>query len=405
MLRTSRRVLFILCLSLLAPVAARADAALDWLSTSEEATAKLGGRTDRARAIAWLAAFNALDAIDPKYRPYAPAPPPWPEGGVRPSTDAALAAAIYTALVVEPEADHALLARRYRESLAAVKSAPEREAGAVLGQQAALLMLSARSGDRLFRVEAPVREAAAGVFVTPTYAKTPRSIAITMLAPFGIRSVPALDPGPPPPLGGDTANRDIAGTRSLGAAASTARSADQTAAALFWNSGDPSDFSTMLKAVLEPRKLEPLEVARMLALDAMISVDTSIASATFKERYAHWRPQSAITGPFAAESDRDPAWQSLVRAPNSPQYPSGGATFAGAAEVELPRVFALAGPIVWRNGQTGQERRWPDAAAFADEVASSRVWAGVHFRTSIEAGRRLGGRIAAEILDRQLLPR
>lgn len=287
MLRTSRRVLFLLGLALLAPVAAHADAALDWLSTSEEATARLGGRADRARAIAWLAAFNALDAIDPRYRAFAPAPPPWPEGGLRPSTDAAVAAAIYTALVVEPDADHGLLARRYRESLASVKSVPEREAGAILGQQAALLLLAARSGDRLFRVEAPAREAAAGVFVTPVYAKMPRSIAVRALAPFGIRSVQAFDPGPPLPLGSDAAARDTAETRSVGAVASASRTADQTAAALFWNSGDPSDFSTMLKALLEPRKLEPLEVARMLALDAMISVDAAIVNATLKERFVH----------------------------------------------------------------------------------------------------------------------
>lgn len=405
MLRPIRRFLLLVCIALLAPVAAQADVVLDWLSTSEEATAKVGARTDRARAIAWLAAFNALDAIDPRFQPYAPAPAPVPAGALRPSTDAALAAAIYTALVVEPDADQALLVRRYRETLASVKSAPEREAGIVLGQQAALMLLVVRSADRLFRVEPPARDAAAGVFVAPGYVKMPRSIAITGLMPFGVHSVQAFDPGPPPSLASDGAARETAETRALGAAASTSRSADQTAAALFWNSDDPSDFSTMLKAALEPRKLDPLDLARMFALDAMISVDANIINTTLKERYAHWRPESAIAGPFAAPADRDPDWQSLVRAPNSPQYPSGGGNFAGTIEVELPRLFALNGPIEWRNGQTGQSRRWPNAAAMADEVAASRVWAGAHFRSAVEAGRRVGRQVASEILGRQLLPR
>ena len=405
MLRPTRRFLLLVCIALLAPIAAQADVALDWLSTSEEATAKLGGRTDRARAIAWLSAFNALDAIDPRYQPYAPAPAPVPSAGLRPSTDAALAAAIYTALVVEPDADQALLVRRYRETLASVKSAPEREAGAILGQQAALMLLAARSADRLGRVEPPTREAAAGVFVAPGYAKMPRSIVITRLTPFGVRSVDAFDPGPPPALGSDVAAREIAETRSLGSIMSTARSGDQSGAAVFWNSGDPSDFSSMLKTLLEPRKLEPLDVARMLALDAMISVDDNIVNTTFKERYAHWRPESAIAGPFAAAADRDPDWQSLVRVPNSPQYPSGGGNFAGVFEVEMPRLFGVAGPIEWRNSQTGQARRWPSAAQAADEIASSRIWAGVHFRSAVDAGRRVGRQIATEILDRQLLAR
>jgi hypothetical protein len=33
------------------------------------------------------------------------------------------------------------------------------------------------------------------------------------------------------------------------------------------------------------------------------------------------------------------------------------------------------------------------------------VWAGAHFRSAIDAGRRFGGQVASEILDRQLLPR
>jgi hypothetical protein len=73
-------------------------------------------------------------------------------------------------------------------------------------------------------------------------------------------------------------------------------------------------------------------------------------------------------------------------------------------EIELPRLFAMSGPVEWRNGQTGQLRRWPNVAAMADEMGASRVWAGAHFRSSVDAGRRVGRQVATEILDRQLLP-
>ena len=386
------------------PLVARADVALDWLSTVDEATTKVAGvRGDRARTIAWLAAFNALDAIDPRYRPYPPAPAALPADASKPSRDAALAAALYTALVVEPDADHALLVRRYRDTLAAVKVAGEREAGAILGQQAALMLLAVRSADRLGRVEPRAGVVAAGAFVEAPWSKMPRSIAIAGLAPFGVRSVTAFDPGPPPGVGSEAAAREIAETRALGGVAAGSRSAEQTAAALFWVVNEPSDFSSWVKGVLEARKLDALDLARIAALDAMIGIDSAIVGTTLKERYRHWRPESAIAGPFAA--DRDAGWQPMVRAPNSPDYPSTGAMSAGLLEVELPRLFGVDGAIEWRNSASQQTRRWPSAAALADEYATSRIWAGAHFRSAVDAGRRVGREVAGEILGRQLLPR
>ena len=404
--RPLRRLLLALCVVALVPwaPAARAGAALDWMTTVEQATAKVPGlRADRAKAIAWLAAFNALNAVEPRYRPYAPSPAPLPAGALRPSDDAIVAAALYTALVVEPDADQALLVRRYRETLAGVKAAPERDAGVVLGQQAALMLMAARSADRLARVDAPAREAAIGVFVAPSYAKGPRSLTALTLAPFGVRSVQAFDPGPPPAPTSEAAMRELADVRANGALASATRSADQTAAALFWNSSEGSDFRPLFVAAIEARKLDALDTARVAALDALIGIDGSIVNSVQKEQYVHWRPETAIAGPFALE--RVAGWEPLVPAPPSPQYPSGGATGAGTLEVELPRLLGLAAPIEIQNGHTFQKRRWPDAAALADEMASSRVWAGAHFRSAIDAGRRVGRQVATEILDRQLLPR
>lgn len=404
----SRRLLLAALLAALLPWsgAALAQPALEWIATVDQATSHVAGvRGDRARAIAWLAAFNALDAIDPRYRPYSPSPAPVTGGPPTPAADAALAAALYTALIVEPDADQALLVRRYRETLAGVTSAAERESGAVLGRQAALMLLAARSNDRLDRVEPKTPDAGPGVFTTPSYARMPRSIAAAGLAPFGVRSGSAFDPGSPPPPGSPAASRDIADVRTLGALASTVRTGDQTAAALFWISLESSDFTAWEKTTLEARKLDALDIARVAALDAIISVDSTIVGTVLKERYLHWRPEAAIAGPHAAPGDGDANWQPLVPAPNSPEYPSTGAIGAGITEVELPRLFAVNGAVEYRNGQTQQSRRWPNAETLADELVAARVWAGAHFRSSVDAGRRVGRQVATEILDRQLLPR
>ena len=391
-----------LALAAALPAHAGPDTVLDWVQTVETATAKVPGiRAERAHAIAWLAAFNALVAIEPRYRAYAPAPTTLSAGAPRPSAEAAIAAALFTALAVEPEADHALLAARYREALAGVKNGGEREAGIALGSEAATLLLGARAGDRLGRVEPAAVAAGPGVFV----ATGPRSITPARLAPFGVGSVTAaaFDPGPPPVVGGAQALREVEETGSFGFVGSAVRSADQTAAAIFWNSGGEGDYAAMLRPGLEARKLDALDLARMAALDAMINVDSRIVGALLKEKYLSWRPMSAIAGPFSAR--RDASWQPLVRTPNDPQYPSGASTGAGIMEVEITRLYGLPGPVEWLNTQTRQTRRWPSAEKMAEEAATARVWAGAHFRSSVEAGRRLGRAVANDVIDRQLLPR
>ena len=71
----------------------------------------------------------------------------------------------------------------------------------------------------------------------------------------------------------------------------------------------------------------------------------------------------------------------------------------------LPRLMGMAGAVEWHNTHTRQTRHWASAAALADELAAARVWAGIHFRSAVDAGRQVGRRMASEILDTQLLPR
>ena len=308
-------------------------------------------------------------------------------------------------LAVEPDVDQPLLARRYRETLAGIAAAPERDAGVALGRHAALLLLAARAGDTLGRIEGLLRTPGPGVYVMPAYAKTPYSITLTRLAPFGVSSPRSFDPGAPPAVGSDAAAREIAELRTVGGVSAPGRTGDQTAAALFWNASQPADYEALIKPAIEARKLDTLAITRLLALDEMIGIDSSIVGVTFKDHYQRWRPDAAIAGPHAAPADRDAGWLPLVRAPASPDYPSSGGVGAGVMSVTLPRLYGLTGAIEMRNEQTQQGHRWDHAAALADELASARVWGGVHFRSAVDAGRRIGAGVATDILDHQLLPR
>ncbi|TAG45093.1 MAG: hypothetical protein EAZ30_16145 [Betaproteobacteria bacterium] len=46
---------------------------------------------------------------------------------------------------------------------------------------------------------------------------------------------------------------------------------------------------------------------------------------------------------------------------------------------------------------TGQYRTVADADAMGTEFGNARVWAGIHTRYAVDAGRRLGQRVAEEV--------
>jgi membrane-associated phospholipid phosphatase len=146
----------------------------------------------------------------------------------------------------------------------------------------------------------------------------------------------------------------------------------------------------------------------LFALLNAAGADTFIGSWDAKFTYRQWRPVTAIR---AADTDgnpqteAEPAW-TLLLTPPFPDYPAGHTTYAGAAETILSSVLGTHhGPFTLRSATTpGVELTYTSFAAFAADVVNARVWGGIHWRTSAEAGRRLGHRIAEYGLARGLPP-
>jgi membrane-associated phospholipid phosphatase len=117
----------------------------------------------------------------------------------------------------------------------------------------------------------------------------------------------------------------------------------------------------------------PPKAARAMALVMVASNDAFIAC--FEAKYHYLAPR-----PFQV----DPSVDQLFPAPNHPSYPAAHGCGDGAAEAVLSYLFPR------------------DAAYFkarAEEGALSRIWAGIHFRSDIEAGLALGrsvGRLTIE---------
>ncbi|MBL8524471.1 MAG: vanadium-dependent haloperoxidase [Betaproteobacteria bacterium] len=389
------------------PGAAQANAYFDWQDVNPKILANAPrGHMGRAQVMSDLAAFNALNAITPRYRAY-PTPGPALETVPDASPEAALASAMQTILVNVPGADTALLDKTYREQIAKVTDAAARNKGVLLGRRAALAMIAMRIEDDFSRVEQAKREPAAGVFELTPDRKMSSSIALTKTRPFALAKVGDYDPGPPLDPASAAAKRDAAEVKSLGARNSTARSGDQAVAAIFWNSGENGDSNALLKAITEKNKMSLLDSVRMNALLSMTDSDARLIYELYKDKYLYWRPYNAIRGRFADAALRDDKWEALIQTPANPDYPSGSGV-AGGALARFFEAFNGSGeaavPLTWRNSAIGVTRSWPNGEALGRELGYSRIWAGVHFRNSIEVGHKLGRKIMDDVLATQLLP-
>jgi len=116
----------------------------------------------------------------------------------------------------------------------------------------------------------------------------------------------------------------------------------------------------------------PPRSARAYALLAVTRQDVSVAC--FDAKYAYW----AIR-PFQL----DPTFQTLFPTPNHPTYPAAHACVTIATADVMSYLFPA------------------DAAAFqaiAQDAGESRIWAGIHFRSDVEAGNALGHDVAQKVI-------
>jgi membrane-associated phospholipid phosphatase len=100
------------------------------------------------------------------------------------------------------------------------------------------------------------------------------------------------------------------------------------------------------------------------------------AVACWDAKYAYWaiRPVQL-----------DPVLRPLFTTPNHPSYPSGHSCFSSAAATALAHLFP-------RDAATFE--------ALASESSESRLWAGIHFRSDLDAGRTLGRAVAERVIQR-----
>jgi hypothetical protein len=213
-------------------------------------------------------------------------------------------------------------------------------------------------------------------------------------------------PGPPPVLTSVAYARDYNEVRELGARTGSKRTAEQTEIGRFWEYSLPPIYYGVVRSVaLQPGR-DPLRNARLLAASAQALDDALIAVFDAKYHYNFWRPATAIRNGDIDGNDattRDASWAPLIDAPMHPEYPSGHAILAGAVgTVLVAEIGNGPTPVLATTSPTakGATRRWASVDDFVREVADSRVYAGIHFRSALDTGVAMGQKIGATAVTR-----
>jgi hypothetical protein len=211
-------------------------------------------------------------------------------------------------------------------------------------------------------------------------------------------------PGSPPALTSAQWKRDLAEIKALGGKTSTQRTPEQTAIAHFWEETQPSVYWPVVRSVAAAPGRDAADNARLFAVAGMAMDDALIAVFDAKYHYHFWRPVTAIRN---SEGDLgDPRWLPFVNTPMHPEYPCAHCIVSSALAAVL-KVEIGAGPSpTLRSTSTaanGAVRTWQDPDEFAREVALARIYDGVHYRFSTEAGSAMGRKIGE--LAAQKIPR
>jgi PAP2 superfamily len=224
--------------------------------------------------------------------------------------------------------------------------------------------------------------------------------------PFVLPSATAC-PAPPPPAyseqTGSAFHRETEEVYRISQAATQ----EQRQVSLYWaddplKTPTPAGHWTFIATdQLKVSKASLARAARVYARLHLAMADAFIA--TWKTKYTVnlLRPVTAV------QLMIDSQWvPSLMNTPPFPEYPSGHSVLSSAAAGVLEHEF---GARTRFTDNTHNDRGWGPRSfasfrAAADEAAVSRLYAGIHFRSGIEAGKTQGRCVAERVIGLAMAP-
>jgi hypothetical protein len=365
----------------------------------------------RVLAMVHLAMHDAVNAIEPRYRPYAYAPRT--KRAAR-HTDAAVAAAVAAhdvLLALFPKQQDLLRARLGMTLLDAGIGSNVTE-GKRVGSEAAAAVLKKRADDGSTASEPYTPGTRPGEYrPTPGWdiVAAPHWRNVT---PFSLHSQAQLRVDPAPALDSKTyadAFNEVKATGSKGETAK--RSREQTEYAAYWYEFSDVGWNRIARNVARDRRQDLWQRARTFALLNAAMADAYIAGWDSKFHHDFWRPVTAIR---LADRDGNPhtaadaEWTPLLLTPPVQDHPSTHSVLGAAAATVLAHAFGadavrftMASPTALPEAPN---RSFASFSAAAKENGDSRVRAGLHFRFAVDSGLNMGERIGRHAIRTFLVP-
>ena len=404
---SGRRGWIVLALLLIAPLPALANVITDWdekaVGIVQPGTTFPPPTAFRTITILHVAMFDAVNSIEPRYKPYKVQLPASPDTS-KEAAAAAAAAAVLIKLVPDAGSDIQSTLTSY---LATLPDGEAKSKGIELGGAVAMRILEARANDGASAPDAYRPKTKPGVYIP-----TPITVGSQFpdVTPFALTSPSQFRPKPPPALDSEQWARDYNEIKDLGERNSTKRTARQTEDARFWVLVGPRSTQPLPRQVAIARNMDVLDSAHFMALVSVAAMDAIIAVFDAKYKYEFWRPITAIRN---GDIDGNPAtervatWQPIDATPMHPEYPcahcitsSAIATVIEAAlgTDEIPEV-ALTSPFA-----PGVTHRFTNLRAYTEEVSNARIYAGFHYRNSTIVGREMGQNIGDWVVKSVMPP-
>ena len=220
------------------------------------------------------------------------------------------------------------------------------------------------------------------------------------LRTFVLDSAASCSAGAPPPYSEDTTSafwREAREVYTVGRNLTP----EQRTIGLFWadNPGQtgsaPAHWTSVMSGLVDELSLDAERTVEMFALTALGQADAFISCWQAKYQHNLLRPISYI------QRHIDSTWRPLIITPPFPEYPSGHSVQSAAAAEILTHLF---GDSVSFTDSTQTPlghapRRYASFRAAANEVAISRLYAGIHFRAAIFDGLKQGQCVARRVVE------
>jgi membrane-associated phospholipid phosphatase len=251
--------------------------------------------------------------------------------------------------------------------LAGVQYPSDVEAGLALGQQVAQRVLARAQADGSDAEWDGTMPTAAGHW---TGEKPIEPLAASWQA-WVLTSTSELRPPPPPAYDSPELAAELREIQTF------TRTWQTNQKALYWQTFDsifPTWYQDAGRLIFEHQlDSNPPRAAQIYAAMSVAQYDAILAC--WDAKYTYWSIR-----PFHL----DPELTTLFPTPNHPSYPSSHSCDASAIAAVLEHFFPAEAEVIH---------------AKADEAGESRLWAGIHFRSDIEAGLALGRAVAQKVIE------